>query len=344
MARRSKNLIGLDIEPGSIAAVQVAVADGLSVARAAVCDLDPHVVRDGEVTDGEALTEALTALWAANPWLDRKVRIGVANARIIVRVMDLPPLEDPKELAAAVQFQAADELPMALDQAVIDFVSLGMVETPMGTRSRVVLVAARRDMVERVLIAARDAGLRPEGIDLSAFAMIRALGSSDGAALYLSVGGQTNLAVAENGNCLFTRVSTAGIESMAIDLAERQALTLDHARGWLRHVGLGSPLVELEGETPIIEDARMVLVEGLRRVVEDVRATLDFHGTQMAGGAAVERVLLTGPAVAVPGFAEALERELGLPVESRILAGPDDGIGHERLSVAAGLAVSEVAA
>ena len=132
MARRSKTIVGLDIEPGSIAAVQVATADGLSVERAAVADLDPHVVRDGEVADGEALTEALKALWAQNGWLDRKVRIGVANARIVVRVVDLPPLEDPKDLAAAVQFQAKDELPMALDQAVMDFQSLGIVETPMA--------------------------------------------------------------------------------------------------------------------------------------------------------------------------------------------------------------------
>jgi type IV pilus assembly protein PilM len=344
MARRNKNLIGLDIEPGSIAAVQVAVADGLSVARAAVADLDPHIVRDGEVTDGPALTEALSALWAANPWLDRKVRIGVANARIIVRLMDLPPLEDPKDLAAAVHFQAADELPMAVDQAVIDFQPLGMVETPMGQRSRVVLVAARRDMVERILTAARDAGLRPEGVDLSAFAMIRALGNQEGATLYLSVGGQTNLAVAEGGNCLFTRVSSAGLESMAIDLAERQALTLEHARGWLIHVGLTAPLVDIEGETPIIEDARMVLLDGLRRLVEDVRATLDFHGTQMAGGAAVERILLTGPAVAVPGFAESLERELAVPVTPHVMTGPDDGVALERCSIAAGLAVSEVPA
>src|SRR4029078_10440462 len=106
MGRRSKPIVGLDIEPGSIAAVQVATADGLSVERAAVVDLDPHVVRDGEVADGEALTRALKALWSQNSWLDRKVRIGVANARIVVRVMDLPPLEDAKELDAAVQLHA----------------------------------------------------------------------------------------------------------------------------------------------------------------------------------------------------------------------------------------------
>jgi type IV pilus assembly protein PilM len=343
MPRRSKTIVGLDIEPGSIAAVQVATADGLAVERAAVADLDPHVVRDGEVADGAALTEALKALWSQNSWLDRKVRIGVANARIVVRVVDLPPLEDAKDLAAAVAFQAKDELPMALDQAVMDWQSLGIVETPAGPRARVVLVAARRDMIERLLNAARDAGLKPEGVDLAAFAMVRALGEHVGPALYVSVGGLTNLAVAEDGNCLFTRVSGGGLEAMAIDLAERQGLTLDHARAWLRHVGLEQPLDEVEGDAAIVADARAVLTDGARRVATDVRASLDFHHTQNVGGPQVERVLLTGPALAVPGFAELLERELGLPVEARVMPGAPDG-PVERLSIAAGLAVEEVAA
>ena len=75
----------------------------------------------------------------------------------------------------------------------------------------------------------------------------------------------------------------------------------------------------------------------------DVRASLDFHHTQSAGGPMVERVLLTGPAVAVPGFAELLERELGLPVEPRLTSGAPD-VAVERLSIAAGLAVEEIAA
>jgi Tfp pilus assembly PilM family ATPase len=90
-------------------------------------------------------------------------------------------------------------------------------------------------------------------------------------------------------------------------------------------------------------DARNVLIEGARRVATEVRASLDFHHTQNAGGPVVERVLLTGPAVAVPGFAGVLERELGLPVESRVIPGATDG-GAERLSIAAGLAVEEIAA
>jgi type IV pilus assembly protein PilM len=343
MARRSKTIVGLDIEPGSIAAVQVATADGLAVQRAAVAALDPHVLRDGEVADGEALTEALRALWSENSWLDRKVRIGVANARIVVRVIDLPPLENPKDLAVAVRFQAKDALPMPLDQAVVDFQSVGIVETPAGPRARVVLVAARRDMIERLLAAARAAGLRPEGIDLSAFAMVRALGATDVPALYVSVGGLTNLAVAENGNCLFTRVSGGGLEAMAIELAERQGLTLDHARAWLSHVGLADAVEDIDGDAEIVAEARAVLTAGTHRVATDIRASLDFHHTQNTGGPSVERVLLTGPALTVPGFTDVLGRELGLPVESRVLPGSGE-LDVARLSIAAGLAVEETAA
>ena len=84
-------------------------------------------------------------------------------------------LEDAKELAAAVRFQAQDQLPMPLEHAVLDYQPLDVVTDETGRRQRVLLVAARREMVERVLAALRGAGLKPEGIDLSAFAMVRAL-------------------------------------------------------------------------------------------------------------------------------------------------------------------------
>jgi type IV pilus assembly protein PilM len=95
-------------------------------------ELEPGVVRDGEVADSDALAEALRSLWSEHKHLDKRVRIGVANARIVVRTIHLPPIADPKQLAIAVRFQAADEIPMPLDDAVLDFQSIGVVETPDG--------------------------------------------------------------------------------------------------------------------------------------------------------------------------------------------------------------------
>jgi type IV pilus assembly protein PilM len=343
-----KSVVGLDIEPGYVAAVE-SRPGGVEVERAAAAAIPSGVVRDGEVLDVDALAGVLRDLFGASK-LDRRVRIGLANQRIVMRTIDLPPLTDPKQLASAVRFQAQDHIPMPLDQAVLEHQSLGVVDTPDGKRSRVVLVAARRDVVERVLAAARSAGLRPEGIDLSAFALIRALqrpAAGPGATLYLNVGGLTNLAVAVSTLCVFTRVIGAGSESMAAELAERRALTLEHASGWLKHVGLQAPADELEGNPEIISAAREILTDGVKRIADEVRTTLDFYSMQ-DGAIGVERAIATGPAVSLPGFADALGERIGVPLEIGLVSearpGGFGGIDPARLAVAAGLTVSEVAA
>ena len=142
--------------------------------RAAGVPLAADVMRDGEVVDETALGETLKELFGAHN-LGKRVRVGVANQRTVLRTLELPPVTDQKELAAAVSFQAQDQVPMPLGNAVLDFHALGIIETPAGPRQRVVLVAAQRDMVERLLSAVRQAGLTAEGVDLSAFALIRSL-------------------------------------------------------------------------------------------------------------------------------------------------------------------------
>src|SRR3954452_1077278 len=240
MAKPPKNLIGLDIDPSGIAAAQVRVNGRITVDRAAVAPLEPGILRDGEVVDTEGLSEALRALWRDNKGLGKRVRVGVANQKIVVRVLHVPPTDNKAELDAAVRFQAQDQLPMPLDKAVIDYVALEADPTAEeGAGNRILLVAARRDMVENLLTAIRGAGLKPVGIDLAAFAMVRALRvrSLDGEpVLYLAIGGLTNIAVAQGRQGISPRVSGSGLDGMVVDLAEREQLTLDHSRGWLGHV------------------------------------------------------------------------------------------------------------
>src|SRR5579862_5950408 len=215
--RRTSSLVGLEIEPGQLVAVKSHVNGRVVVDRAVGTPIAPNLVRDGEVTDVDGLSSALADLFDGSG-LDRRVRIGIANQRIVMRQIELPPILDPKELESAVRFQAQDEIPMPIESVVLDYHPLGIVETEGGARMRVLLVAARRDMVERVLLAARQAGLRPEGLDLAAFGMIRALRPmdvpDDEQVLYLSIGGLTNLAIASGATCEFTRVITTGVDQI----------------------------------------------------------------------------------------------------------------------------------
>jgi type IV pilus assembly protein PilM len=344
----AKTLVGLDIEPGRIAAAEVSANGSVRLERAATIDLPVGAVRDGEVVDVPTVTDALQQLWSEHKGLGREVRIGVANAKIVVRTLDLPPVNG-SEIDAVVRQVVADELPMPMESAVLDYEAVGLVETPAGPRQRVVVVAARREMVEAAVAAASAAGLKTRGVDLSAFAMIRILGGrrKTDSGLYLSIGGMANLAVVVDGVCTFTRVTGAGLEGMGIELAERRSLTVAHARMWLRHVGLERDLAEIDGDPEILADARAVLVLGTRRLAGDIRASLEFHRTQAVAGAEVERAVLTGAAVAVPGFAEALGAELGMPVQTRSVAA-GNGFGGDGdlagMTVAAGLAVEAVPA
>jgi type IV pilus assembly protein PilM len=346
MAKRTHTLVGLDIDASGIAAASVAVNGRIRVERAATSPLGPGIIRDGEVADVDGLAEALRTLYRENKGLGKRVRVGLANQKIVVRVIDLPYLEDPREIDAVVAFHAQDNLPMPMEHAVIDHQVLETVSDQTGRGLRVLLVAARREMVERVLSAVHAAGLKPEGVDLAAFAMVRALSqpnAEDEHVLYLAVGGLTNLAVARGRTCTFARASGSGIEALAVDLAERCQLTREHSRAWLVHVGLETPIDQIEGHTEIVGEARRVLLDGARRIAADVRSSLEFHRMQDDAGS-VARAVLTGSAVAIPGFAAALGSELGIAVEPAVVDGAPDGIEAGRVTVAAGLAVAEAPA
>jgi type IV pilus assembly protein PilM len=282
--RSGADVTGLDIQPGFVAAVHARVNGSIMAERAASIELGADTIRDGEVMDETALTEALRELFATSG-LGKRVRVGVANQRTVLRTLELPPVTDAKELAAAVGFQAQDQVPMPLNNAVLDFHPLGIIETPSGPRQRVVLVAAQRDMVERLLNAVRAAGLTPEGVDLSAFALIRSLYRPEpeqtGRVLYLNVDGLTNLAIAEGTVCRFTRVVGGGLEGMASELAERRGIALADARRRLAEADLSIPAPIAE-PAPIEEPELAQPEEAVEDQHEDAALSPEEHAQREA--------------------------------------------------------------
>ncbi len=269
---------------------------------------------------------------------------------------------------------------MPLDQAVLDYEVVGSAAGAAGEpQMQVVAVAARREMVSNLVAALAQAGLQPTGVDLSAFGMIRALGhdaqsvgvgageyidaapgpqlsyeerlaaKASGAelppapaSLYCHLGDVTNLAVAQEATCLFTRVSTFGIEGMAQRLAERRELTLEHSRQWLTHVGLEAPVEEIEGDEAVVAAAREALAEGESKLADELRLSLDYYAAQ-EGAVPVQEVVVCGPGTMIPGLADRLQLNLGFSFK---VARPDR-LAHlgdaaaSRLTLSYGLALEE---
>jgi type IV pilus assembly protein PilM len=227
-----RGTVGLDIDGRYLAAAQV---DNGRVVRGASVDLPEGLVRDGEVSDAAALSDELKRFAAAAD-LPRNVRLGVANQQIVVRVVELPHIEDEKQRDAAVRFQASEAIAMPLDEAVLDHQIAGFAESPDGTpRMQVVVVAARRKMVETLLEAVKSAGLKADSVDLDAFALVRTLavnGNSpgDAARVFCHLGGVTNLAIAVGAACFFTRPLSAvwDDEEAGSRLADEIRLSIDY--------------------------------------------------------------------------------------------------------------------
>ncbi|MFL5906490.1 MAG: type IV pilus assembly protein PilM [Solirubrobacterales bacterium] len=351
ISNKAHSIVGLDIETGSIAATEVRANGSSAVGRTAIMPLEPGVFSEGEVLDGEALSGALRDLFSRNK-LGKDVRLGIANQRVVVRTMQLPLIEDDKEIDTAVRFRAQDQIPMPLDQAVLDHRVVSRGTGSDGERQMEVLaVAARRDMIVSLLEALRKAGLRPVGIDLAAFGMIRALDASPAlpaegeegqvqtTTLYCNLGDITNLAVARGGKCLFTRVAPFGMESIAQRVADGQGLGLEDARDAALDVGLEEPVDSFEDEESAV-GTREALEEGASKLVDELRLSLDFYGAQ-EGAAPIDHVVLCGPGSSVPGLPERVQVGLGLGIEVMTPAALQ-GINEEdaaRLTISYGLAI-----
>jgi type IV pilus assembly protein PilM len=351
--KKPSAVAGLDIEAGSVAATEVRVNGSVAVAGSAVAPLPPDVFHEGEVVAPDALASSLKSFFAEHK-ISKRVRLGIGNQQVIVRTVRLPAIEDRREMEVAVRFQAQEQIPMPLEQAVLEHQVVGGVPAEEGAAPQVdvVVVAARREMIASFLEPIRRAGLEPVGIDLSAFAMIRALAEAAGApgvepgqrpdeaVLYCNVGDVTNLAVARGRSCLFTRVSHAGLEAISARLAAARGLTPEHAFQWLSYVGFDRPVEAIEGDPETVAEARLALEDGLASLLDELRLSLDYYGAQ-EGALPVARIALSGAGSAIPGLAPRMEERLGTPIQMvrpAALAGHEDAAAA-RLSLSYGLAL-----
>jgi type IV pilus assembly protein PilM len=353
--QKTTSIVGLDIEAGSIAATEVQANGLVRVSASAIGPLEGGAFGEGEVLDADRLAAALKALFSEHK-LSKRVRLGIGNQRVVVRTVRLPAIEDPQEMAAAVRFQAQEQMPMPLDQAVLEHQVVGGVPAEEGSPPQVdvIVVAARRDMISSFLGPIRRAGLEPVGVDLSAFGMIRALAGeanveavaepggepAAGAVLYCNIGDAINLAVARGRSCLFTRISNAGLEAICGTLGATLGLGQEHAGQWLNHVGLLRPIEEIEGDRETIAQVRLVLEDGLGALLDELRLSLDYYGAQEAA-LPVEQVVLCGPGSIIPGLAQRMEESLSLRIavsRPAALEGFEDGAAA-RLTLPFGLAM-----
>jgi len=286
--------------------------------------LDHGIVVNGELRDPEALAVELKAFFAKHKLPKRGVRLGIANNRIGVRTFEVTGIDDPKQLANAIRFRAQEVLPIPLEEAVLDYQVLSEGTTQDGQPlRRVLLVVAYRELVDRYVYACRKAGLQIVGIDLEAFALLRAVAPpletsgehERGALVAVSVGhDRSTFAVSDGRVCEFTRVLEWGGWALnvaiarALDMSPSEVEPLKRALSFIASTEVPERFTEEQLAT-----AREASLRQLQTFARELVSSLQFYQNQ-PGSLGIGEIALTGGTAHLPGLGGELSRLIGVPV------------------------------
>lgn len=309
-------VIGLDIGTSGVRAAELSISkSGVTLNRFGQVALPVDAVRNGEVMDVAAVAAAIKQLWSQAKFSGKKVVVGVANQRVIVRQVDLPWLP-MNEFRKALPFQVQDYIPMPVDDVILDFHPLEEFTGEGGTKMlRVLLVAAVSEMVSRSLEAVSRAGLNAHTVDLNSFAVLRSMahadtGLSTSATAIVDVGASvTNIVVHQGGVPRFVRILLMGGFDITDSVAERMGVSIDQAESIKQTTGLA-----MAGSTSDSHPAARAVEAAGSALVEEVRGSLDYF-TAQAGSVRLDRILLSGGGSRLQGLPERLQAATRLPVE-----------------------------
>jgi type IV pilus assembly protein PilM len=312
----ARTAVGLDIGTTGVRAAELAFGkNGITLEKFGQVALPENAVRAGEVLDPDAVANAIKQLWAASKFSSKKVVVGVANQKVIVRQMNLP-FASPGELKESLAFNVQDTLPMPVESVLMDFYPLDEGTDSEGAHIvQGLLVAASRDMVAGHLAAVQKAGLTPQMVDLSSFAVLRSLADMDDVGMsrqleaLVDIGARvTHVVVHEGGVPRFVRIVLKGGQDITDAVADRAGVSAAQATQLKHELGM-----QTHGSTPEEQAAGRVMDVAGSEFAEQIRSTLEYYA-QATGSGTLARIVLTGGGSRLSGLSQRLAQETGLPV------------------------------
>lgn len=328
--------VGLDIGTDHVRLAQIKPSgSSFQLQRYGVGRLPMGSVVEGEIVDADAVASAIRQLMRTTGLRSAEAAIGVSNQKVVVRLIDLPYMED-SELQGAIRYQAQDYIPIPVEEAILDFQIIGDYMTSADEHmNEVLLVAAQRDMINETVQAVERSGLKLSVVDVTPFAVVRGIfgvspsvlpddaeAAGEATAVIHMSAGITNIVVVEKGIPRFTRVSSLAAAELTQAVATALNVTFDEAEDLKVRVGL--PNVDEVGigadmpadlDPDVVRRTQEALEREVSRFIAEVRRSLDYYLTQTSQVRAIRRILLTGSGAKLRNFDSYIERGLQAKVE-----------------------------
>jgi len=308
---KPKSVVGLDIGSSAVKAVELkASGKGYRVTAIASEPVPPDSIVDGAIIDGGAVAEAIKKLFAKKGFKTKEVAASLSGNAVIVKKISLPVMTE-QELAESIYWEAEQYIPFDIQDVSLDYQVLdsGAGADGKGTME-VLLVAAKKEKIADYTSVITQAGRQAVVVDVDAFALQNAYeanyGPGPSVVVLLNAGASaTNVNIIANGQSLFTRDLSLGGNTYTEAVQRELNLPFEEAEAAKK----GFPV---EGHT--FDDVRPVLHAVTENLLLEIQKTFDFYKATAASDQ-IDRIVLSGGASAVDGFADALADRFGLAVE-----------------------------
>jgi len=310
---RSKSIVGLDIGSSCVKAVEVVPrGDGFELLHLGIAPLPHDAIVDGAFLNSGAIADAIREAIAKSGSKARYVAAAVSGHSVIVKKISVPAMT-VEELEESIRWEAEQYIPFDVNEVNLDFevIQHGDAERPM----EVLLVAAKRDLIDDYVNLIGEAGLVPSVIDVAGFAVENAFeanyepGPEDVVAV-INIGAQvTNINVVSAGVPAFTRDVSTGGNQYTAEIQRALSIGFDEAE----RIKIGEPSAR-ESQDVVPQEVEQAMRSVTNNLVGEIARSLDFFSAT-AADTRIQRVVLAGGSARVPGIDTVFRERTGLSVE-----------------------------
>jgi type IV pilus assembly protein PilM len=310
---KAKACVGLDIGSSAVKAVELKpVGKGFKVAAFGTEPVPPDAIVDGAIIDGNAVTDAIKRLFENKAFKTKDVAASLSGNAVIVKKISLPVMT-PAELSESILWEAEQYIPFDIQDVNLDYQILDPGTTIDGKGTmEVLLVAAKKEKISDYTGVISQAGRTAVVVDVDAFALQNAYEVNYGleaqqVVVLLNAGASAiNINILTGDQSVFTRDISIGGNAYTEAVQKELNLPFDSAE----QAKKGLPV---EGVS--FDDVRAVLHAMTENVLLEIQKTFDFFKATAASDR-IDRIVVSGGASRVDGFAAALQERFGTAVES----------------------------
>jgi type IV pilus assembly protein PilM len=310
---QSKSVVGLDVGSSTVKAVELSLKGrgrGFELSHLGVARLPAEAIVQGAFLNAAAITEAIREAVDNAKIRNKNVAAAVCGHSVIVKKVSLPVMTR-EELDEQIRWEAEQYIPFDVNEVNLDFQILGGGNDE--GQMEVLLVAAKKDLIDDYVQVIHEAGLVPVAIDVAAFAVENAFEANYDVATnqtvaLVNVGAQVvNINIVSNGIPCFTRDITTAGNQYTEEIQKALSISFSEAE----RIKLGGRQSDSQEVVP--QEVEQAVQSVTETVIGEISRSLDFYSATSAD-ARIEKVYLAGGASKVSGFAKAFHERTGLAV------------------------------